>query len=66
MLIIQSSSSTKDYGDVFKAISEVGEAKVLVNIVSLVGETHIFRVNIAIFRNWSMLVEGGTSRCAMN
>jgi hypothetical protein len=45
VLIIQSSPSTKDYGDVFEAIQEMEQSKVVVNICSLVGVTYIFKVS---------------------
>lgn len=44
ILLIQSSPSTKDVGDVFKYIQTVSDAKITVNIISLVGITYIFRI----------------------
>jgi transcription initiation factor TFIIH subunit 2 len=42
VLLIQSSPSTKDLGDIFQEIEKVRESKVLVNIVSLIGKTYVF------------------------
>ena len=45
-MIIQASSLTKDYQNVFDTIDIFEQASITVNIVSLVGWTHVFRVKI--------------------
>lgn len=46
LLLIQSSPSTKDYGDIFEVIEEMQTYKVVVNICSLVGITFIYKVSV--------------------
>jgi len=42
VLLIQSSPSTKDLGDIFQEIDRIRYSKVLVNIISLIGKTYVF------------------------
>jgi hypothetical protein len=51
MLLIQSSPSTKDQGDIFQEIELMREAKVVVNIISLIGKTFVFNVADGLCRN---------------
>jgi hypothetical protein len=45
VFLIQSSPSTKDQRDIFEAIDAFSKKKIAINMASLVGETHIYKVH---------------------
>lgn len=60
ILIIQSSPLTKDVRNIFDTIGVLGQANIMINIISMVGWTNVYVVLVTRCRNSSKLLRDNT------